>query len=68
MDWQQALTILRRYWSQEEIGEELGVSVRSVWGWEAGRVAPRHRHRRALVAWAHRDHGQEQGKVSETDE
>ena len=36
--------------SQAELAEKLGVSLRSVQGWESGRV-PQPKHRRELAAW-----------------
>lgn len=37
--------------SQAEMAELLGVSTRTIWGWEAGATRPLPRHRRALAAW-----------------
>lgn len=34
--------------TQKELADELGVSIRTLQGWEAGTVVPRARHRRVL--------------------
>lgn len=43
-----------RHLSQREAADELQVSLRSLQGWEAGRM-PQPRHRRAILSWATRD-------------
>jgi transcriptional regulator with XRE-family HTH domain len=35
--------------TQDELAQRIGVSMRTVQGWEAGDVFPRANHRRALV-------------------
>ena len=37
--------------TQQELADRLGVSSRTVQGWEAGTVLPQPRHRRALLAF-----------------
>ena len=41
----------RRHLSQREAAEELGVSERTLQGWEASDVTPWPRHRRAILNW-----------------
>lgn len=41
----------RRHLSQREAAAELGVSERTLQGWEIDDVTPWPRHRRAILAW-----------------
>ena len=41
----------QRMLTQEEAAAEIGVAPRTLQNWESGKVTPRAKHQRALVAW-----------------